>query len=83
MKFFLSLLGRYVWEESHKEANYTNWASGEPHPTGDCIGKVIDTFSGCLPGIGWYDSFCDRQEGSCGGTTHQIHALCELQIQIE
>jgi len=67
--------GSYIWSESGQEADYTNWAEGQPDdahaPAEDCIFKSKDAEH-----LGWSDSDCGRV--SVWGDP--IHALCEIDI---
>ena len=56
--------GRFVWQESHTEASWTNWAEGEPNNFGneDCV--ALERRMGHL----WDDVGCDG---------FNAHALCE------
>ena len=68
-----SFSGVYRWQESHQEAQYTNWAPGKPDgdlfDDKDCVWK---TFFSDAPG--WHDVDCSTSIQEPFG---EIHALCE------
>ena len=63
--------GTWVWQDSHKHAEYTNWAPGEPNNSGSNEHCALKTFQGQYPG--WTDYICDNSFVWNG-----IHALCEF-----
>merc|ERR1712098_793943 len=66
--------GTWVWQDSHKHAEYTNWAPTEPNngngANEDC---VVKSFVPELGKPGWNDYTCDFSAYNVG-----IHALCEF-----
>ena len=67
----MPLQGTYRWQESHQEAEYTNWYKGGPNDLDDqdCVWK---TYNPSLPG--WHDFGCSWSSHDDYG---QIHALCQ------
>ena len=82
--FQSTILGKYVWAESHEIADYLPWMHPPTPPRDeeyDCIIKTFIHEDGLFPG--WEDSNCESDhvswtEGS--GHFHQMHALCELDL---
>ena len=66
-----TFIGVYRWEESHMEAEYTNWAPNQPNESSDqnCVWK---TYFHDLPG--WHDAHCPWTSFRGYG---EIHALCQ------
>ena len=67
--------GRYVFAESHQEAEYFNWAAGQPNNNDqyDCVWKAVSKEAI----RGWHDATCSLTEWAyCG----EIHALCEFDL---
>ena len=67
----------YRWEESHEEAEYTNWAPGEPDTADDpeiydCVWKNFG--KGLQYGPGWHSLPCTYIDDYYGS---EPHALCE------
>merc|ERR1711973_172538 len=60
--------GRWIWQESHQVANWTNWQEGEPNNLGgqDCV--IMEQRYDHR----WDDVYCDY-------TTVQEHAFCERE----
>ena len=69
----VNFAGTYRWQESHKVAEYVNWAPNEPTGSTEwnCIFK---TYHPTRPG--WHDTQCSRSSHDDNGYG-QIHALCE------
>ncbi|XP_062576550.1 perlucin-like protein [Saccostrea cucullata] len=47
----------FIWNNSKKELNYTNWEENEPNNYGgneDCLVIIV-------PDGNWYDEICDKQ----------------------
>ena len=65
--------GVYRWEESHQEAEYTNWANNNPRGSDseNCIFK-----SYVMAWEGWNDTPCSWSQW--GDTHGEIHALCQV-----
>ena len=65
--------GRYVWSESHKVANYVDWANNQPNNAEDanCVFKAVSREEV----KGWHDAPCTWTVWS--GHTLELHALCE------
>ena len=63
----------YRWQESHQEAEYTNWYSGGPNSKedNDCIWKNYRE-----PYNGWEDVPCSWSNH--GGGYGEQHALCQI-----
>ena len=65
--------GTWIWQNSHKHANYTNWAPSQPDaPECDCAFKSYKLHYG---GQGWHNFDCTYDTWHDG-----IHALCEVNI---
>ena len=81
--FYLNnLAGRYVWEHSKTETQYTiwwkrEWNNGpEPNGNGDCVFKDgwQESYGNNVKQFGWADYPCSSNNWKNRG----IHALCEL-----
>ena len=69
--------GKWVWQDSHKEAEYHNWAPTQPNSCGhghdcDCVFKTFTQFH---EQPGWADYHCTLDAWG-----EPIHALCEFDI---
>ena len=66
--------GTFRWQESHQEAEYTNWYPGGPNDGEeyDCVWKNLGNI---YPG--WHDVICTWTSHETFG---QIHALCEADL---
>ena len=73
MIFFIRFEGTYRWQESHQEAEYTNWYPDGPNNADDwdCVWKSLNKE---YPG--WQDVPCSWTYHERHG---QIHALCEAE----
>ena len=74
MKYFkllLFILGLYRWEDSHREAAYTNWAFDEPtnSESENCVRKTFH-----IGYEGWHDVDCHLAYEDGFG---EQHALCQ------
>ena len=69
--------GDWVWQDSHKKAEYTDWVPKEPsnNEEEDCVLKSFRLVDG-KPG--WHDAICSRNVFF--GGDEPIHALCEFDI---
>ena len=65
------MLGLYRWEDSHREATYTNWAFDEPSnsESENCVRKTFN-----IGYEGWHDVDCDLAFEDDYG---EQHALCQ------
>ena len=63
--------GTWVWQDSHKHAEYTNWAPAEPNNIGGIEDCVVKSFE--IGMAGWSDGICDNNVWNVG-----IHSLCEF-----
>ena len=67
----LASSGSWKWQNSFDPADYTNWFSGEPDRTGDCVFTVY------YKDQKWGDHNCRFNHGGSGNDGNPIHALCE------
>ena len=77
---FILNSGRYVWDESHEVAEYTNWAAGRPGDNDgnhDCVCKMVYNDWNAL---GWWDAHCSWDHEIQHGNIQKIHALCEIDL---
>ena len=63
--------GTWVWQNSHKHAEYTNWAPTEPNNAGAWGNEDCVVLSFHEPG--WNDITCDINAHDLA-----MHALCEF-----
>ena len=67
----VNFAGTYRWQESHKVAEYVNWAPGQPEgaTAQNCVWKAYHPTH-----PGWHDAPCSWSSHDGFG---QMHALCE------
>ena len=64
--------GIFRWEESHLEANYTNWADTQPDDAGGDEDCVVKMFTAEVDGR-WNDAPCSSNDMG----EYHYHALCQ------
>ena len=73
-----SFLGTFLWDESQRVVDYTNWWAGEPSNTNEGTGGEDCVYKAKLKSFGWNDYHCNMNNNDdyYDDEAGEIHALC-------
>ncbi len=71
-------LGTFLWDESQRAVDYTNWWTGEPSNGNGGTGGEDCVYMAKLKWFGWNDFHCNLHynDDPFGEESGEIHALC-------